>query len=355
MVRCRRCGWSAPTRCSTPNGLAELYRASTFDYGDELEGLRATYGAALDRLAALVPQRHGLARYRVRKRLRARAGAATAAGTRSGASSPAPTRSPRPTQAVRRADRGRTSCAQVYSWLESFDAVTLFQVLDHMPDPVALLRECRSDPATGWRDPGVQSQRHGLVGTLAARAQPDHRCRAHLSLLAGHDATAVRPGRLRGHQRRACAQHLFALVSAPPASAARDVQDRPAVRGCANTPLGRVQADSSAGQPVSDRSPHDMKALVTGAGGFVGANLVRCLLAADDEPIAVVRPGSIPWRLRGSRRRVAIRAIDLRDADAVTSFGARDAPRGRLPPCGARGLLVADGLRHDAGRQRPRD
>jgi nucleoside-diphosphate-sugar epimerase len=60
-----------------------------------------------------------------------------------------------------------------------------------------------------------------------------------------------------------------------------------------------------------------MKALVTGAGGFVGANLVRHLLRAGQEPVAVVRPGSVPWRLQDLDGEVAVRATDLRDADAL--------------------------------------
>jgi UDP-glucose 4-epimerase len=39
--------------------------------------------------------------------------------------------------------------------------------------------------------------------------------------------------------------------------------------------------------------------LVTGAGGFVGANLVRRLLADGRDVVALVRPGSDPWRLEG--------------------------------------------------------
>jgi UDP-glucose 4-epimerase len=39
--------------------------------------------------------------------------------------------------------------------------------------------------------------------------------------------------------------------------------------------------------------------LVTGAGGFVGANLVRRLLADGNDVVALVRPGSDPWRLDG--------------------------------------------------------
>lgn len=60
-----------------------------------------------------------------------------------------------------------------------------------------------------------------------------------------------------------------------------------------------------------------MKALVTGAGGFVGANLVRHLLRAGQEPIAVVRPGSVPWRLQSLGGEIAIRPTDLRDPDSV--------------------------------------
>jgi dolichol-phosphate mannosyltransferase len=39
--------------------------------------------------------------------------------------------------------------------------------------------------------------------------------------------------------------------------------------------------------------------LVTGAGGFVGANLVRRLLADGRRVVALVRPGGDPWRLAG--------------------------------------------------------
>lgn len=60
-----------------------------------------------------------------------------------------------------------------------------------------------------------------------------------------------------------------------------------------------------------------MKALVTGAGGFVGANLVRELLSAGDEPIAVVRPGGDPWRLDDLLGALPVRGVNLAEPEAV--------------------------------------
>lgn len=60
-----------------------------------------------------------------------------------------------------------------------------------------------------------------------------------------------------------------------------------------------------------------MKAIVTGAGGFVGANLVRYLLAAGHEPHAVVRPGGNVWRLADISGDAPQVAVDLRDPVAV--------------------------------------
>ncbi|MDQ3879728.1 MAG: NAD-dependent epimerase/dehydratase family protein, partial [Chloroflexota bacterium] len=40
-----------------------------------------------------------------------------------------------------------------------------------------------------------------------------------------------------------------------------------------------------------------MKALVTGASGFIGANLVRHLLACGHDVVAVERPGGSTWRI----------------------------------------------------------
>jgi nucleoside-diphosphate-sugar epimerase len=50
---------------------------------------------------------------------------------------------------------------------------------------------------------------------------------------------------------------------------------------------------------VASRLRDGTRALVTGAGGFVGANLVRRLLVDGCDLVALVRPGGDPWRLQG--------------------------------------------------------
>ena len=69
-----------------------------------------------------------------------------------------------------------------------------------------------------------------------------------------------------------------------------------------------------------------MRALVTGAGGFVGANLVRHLLRLGDAPIAIVRPGGEEWRLVDLGDEVETIAIDLRDPEATSRLVRQAAP-----------------------------
>jgi UDP-glucose 4-epimerase len=59
------------------------------------------------------------------------------------------------------------------------------------------------------------------------------------------------------------------------------------------------------------------RALITGAGGFVGACLARRLLDEGHHTELLVRPGSDRWRLRDLRRDLAVHEGDLRDRDAV--------------------------------------
>lgn len=57
------------------------------------------------------------------------------------------------------------------------------------------------------------------------------------------------------------------------------------------------------------------RVLVTGAGGFVGANLVRRLLEREGEVTALVRPGADLWRLEGVP--LGVVEGDVRDEEAV--------------------------------------
>jgi nucleoside-diphosphate-sugar epimerase len=62
-----------------------------------------------------------------------------------------------------------------------------------------------------------------------------------------------------------------------------------------------------------------VRALVTGAAGFVGANLVRRLLLDGHDVHALVRPGGDRWRLAAIAADVQVAEADLRDAGAVAS------------------------------------
>lgn len=53
------------------------------------------------------------------------------------------------------------------------------------------------------------------------------------------------------------------------------------------------------------------RVLVTGAGGFVGANLVRALAAGGALVTATVRPGSPPWRLEDVEGEVELAEVDV--------------------------------------------
>ena len=59
------------------------------------------------------------------------------------------------------------------------------------------------------------------------------------------------------------------------------------------------------------------RVLITGASGFVGANLARRALQRDDEVILGLRPGSDRWRLREIEADAQIVEADLRDRQAV--------------------------------------
>jgi len=60
-----------------------------------------------------------------------------------------------------------------------------------------------------------------------------------------------------------------------------------------------------------------VKALVTGAGGFIGANLVRHLLAGGHDVVATERPDGSTWRLAEIAQDAQVVALELLDGDAI--------------------------------------
>jgi nucleoside-diphosphate-sugar epimerase len=73
-----------------------------------------------------------------------------------------------------------------------------------------------------------------------------------------------------------------------------------------------------------------MKVLVTGAGGFIGSQVVRRVLQEGHSVIAVLRPGESSERLSDCLASVSLLHCDLSDGDAVRSLAARTRPEKAL-------------------------
>lgn len=65
-------------------------------------------------------------------------------------------------------------------------------------------------------------------------------------------------------------------------------------------------------------APTAKRVLITGATGFVGANLARRLLSDGHEVHALVRPGYRSWRIESIRDDLRLHALDMTDAEAVS-------------------------------------
>ena len=140
MVQCNACGLVRSDPVADPGLLAQLYRQSTFDYGDEVANLKRTYGRYLAKLTE----------YGVRKDALLEIGCgngffleeALAQGYQA-VQGVEPS-----TEAVARAAvrvRPQIVCDIMRPGLfepDRFDVICLFQVFDHLPDPGALLDEC---------------------------------------------------------------------------------------------------------------------------------------------------------------------------------------------------------------------
>jgi UDP-glucose 4-epimerase len=68
------------------------------------------------------------------------------------------------------------------------------------------------------------------------------------------------------------------------------------------------------------------RVLITGAAGFVGANLTHRLVAEGHQITAFVRPGSDLWRLNSITAELDVQSVDLNDADAIPNAVRQAAP-----------------------------
>ena len=141
MVRCHTCGLLRSDPLVSPDALAVLYAGSTFD-GSEVPNLRETYGWYLSRLDRYGARKGSLLEigsgsgFFLQEALTR--GYARAVGVEPSVSA-GRLRDPDPRiEVVSDVMRRGVFPAR------SFDVVCLFQTLDHLPDPAAVLDECAS-------------------------------------------------------------------------------------------------------------------------------------------------------------------------------------------------------------------
>ncbi len=161
IVRCESCGLVRSDPVVSTTVMERLYSESTFDYEPEVHSLTATYGRYLSELEDFGVKKDALLEIGCGNgfflREAARQGYRRTVGVE-------PSR-----EAVAKAeDDVEIVCDVMRPSLfaeSSFDAVCLFQVLDHLPDPAGVLRECRSVLRPG----GLVLCLNHDVGALSAR------------------------------------------------------------------------------------------------------------------------------------------------------------------------------------------
>jgi SAM-dependent methyltransferase len=140
IVKCKTCGLVRSDPVADPTVVADLYRRSTFDYADEVDNLRRTYGYYLKKLDKFTGGR----------------GAILEIGCGSGffleqarAQGYAEVRGVEPSsEAVARAElsvRHSIECDVLRPGLfepESFQVICMFQVFEHLLHPASALGEC---------------------------------------------------------------------------------------------------------------------------------------------------------------------------------------------------------------------
>ena len=137
IVRCRDCGLLRSDPVADASLLNRLYERSSFDYGAEVENLRLTYRKYL----AKVPHQHGSL-----LEIGCGNGFVLQEASALGYSEVAGVEPSR--DAVGRAAtdiRRRIVCGTMRPGLfgaGQFDTVAMFQVLDHLPEPAEVVREC---------------------------------------------------------------------------------------------------------------------------------------------------------------------------------------------------------------------
>ncbi len=140
MVTCNACGLVRSDPVAGEELLARLYESSSFDYGQEVQSLQATYGRALGWLEQRSSRREALLEIGCGNgfflQQARRQGWREVRGVEPSADAVA--KAPAELDGAIVQDMMGRGLFEP----ESFDAVCLFQVLDHISDPVALLEEC---------------------------------------------------------------------------------------------------------------------------------------------------------------------------------------------------------------------
>jgi SAM-dependent methyltransferase len=247
MVTCNRCRLVRADPVLDGKDSELLYQESTFDYGEELEGLRVTYGETLDRLVHYVPKRDGLVDIGCGNgfvlEVAQERGWSNVRGVEPSADAIAHA-APTVRDSIV-ADIMRPGILDK----EAFDAVTLFQVLDHMPDPLELLTQVRATlrpggvvmafnhNVTAWsarllgeRSPIIDVEHTYLYDPQTSRA---------LFTRAGFDVIEV--GSVRNTYSLAYLLHLVPIPRATKEAILRRVQGNRLARRQVTVPLGNLR------------------------------------------------------------------------------------------------------------------